>query len=594
MPKLAEFHIPPLPRMPGVHYGLEPCKDNAGRIVLSWYTSDRTAWNKILNAIRGLPGRTFDPLCKKWSVPASLEIINWTRESGFPQLSQAFQPLAIQKNQQGKKKELPKDDPDVIPDVNPSIQMRETIKTIELTGPVLPGLRPYQLDFLRFMIWKQGKGGLGDDMGTGKTVQSLAWLAYASVFPALIIVNAPTKLQWLGQWKKWLKSLPDGCPRIAVLSGKRPYMLDSNCSYIINWDILVDWTGTIDGNGRFTVNKPLGNLDFKCVIGDEIQAISNPKSGRSKAFRHLCKRIPGMIGMSGTPAKTCPAQFWPLLNILDEDHFGNYQKYLFRYCGPKSNGFSMTYKGASHIQELHALLAPLILRRTKAEVLPDLPPKIVEVIPLEIDEDSMASYKAEESLAFDTDGTAAELRERVTGLLHSAYALKESAAIKWVKNFMDSSEEKLCVFAWHRDVVDLLYMQFKEYCPVKIYGGMAEEARERSKTSFISSPKCRILVANIQAGGVGIDGLQTACSSCAFIEFSHTPKDHSQAEDRFHRDGACGSSVNSYYLIAPGTVDSDAIEILDSRSKMLDGVLDGKQTAETDLLTEILARHGRK
>ncbi len=79
----------------------------------------------------------------------------------------------------------------------------------------------------------------------------------------------------------------------------------------------------------------------------------------------------------------------------------------------------------------------------------------------------------------------------------------------------------------------------------------------------------------------------------AFAEFSHTPNFHRQAEDRLHRSGQ-HNSVTSYYLVAPGTVDMEAIEVLDARAKMLDGVLDGKETASTDLLTEILERKGAR
>ena len=89
----------------------------------------------------------------------------------------------------------------------------------------------------------------------------------------------------------------------------------------------------------------------------------------------------------------------------------------------------------------------------------------------------------------------------------------------------------------------------------------------------------------------GIDGFQDVCSDVAFAEFSHTPNAHRQAEDRLHRSGQ-KSSVTSYYLVAPGTVDMDAVEVLDDRAKMLDGVLDGKEAADVDLLSELLERRG--
>ena len=413
----------------------------------------------------------------------------------------------------------------------------------------------------------------------GKTVEALSWLVYANRFPALIVVNAPTKLQWQSAYYRWVGSVHGYKPRVAVLQGKTPYMLEPGVSYIINWDILSDWEEELTG------------LGFKLLIGDEVQAIGNPSSQRSRAFMRLARKIPDVIGMSGTPAMSKPAQFWPLLNIMDPEKFKSQRSYLYRYCAPKHNGFSLTFNGASNVKELHALLVGCMLRRTKAEVMKDLPRKVMEVVPLEVDAKAFQEYKMAEAAAFTQDGTSEkEMRERVAGLLRTAYALKEKNLLQWVRDFLDSGR-KLLLFAWHRDVVDLLFSTLRDFHPAKIYGGMNQAEREDARRRFIEDADCRVMVANIQSGGVGIDGFQDVCSDVAFAEFSHTPNAHRQAEDRLHRSGQ-KSSVTSYYLVAPGTVDMDAVEVLDDRAKMLDGVLDGKEAADVDLLSELLERRG--
>lgn len=164
--------------------------------------------------------------------------------------------------------------------------------------------------------------------------------------------------------------------------------------------------------------------------------------------------------------------------------------------------------------------------------------------------------------------------------------------MEWIRNFLEDTDDKLLIFAWHRDVVDLVTAEMNEYHAAKLYGGMSAGDRDKAVQKFVNDGKCRVMVANIQAGGVGIDGFQKVCSHCVFLEFSHTPNDHRQAEDRLHRGGQ-GVPVNSYYLVAKGTIDMDAIEVLDQRAKMLDGVMDGKAPVDMDLLTEILARRGR-
>ena len=189
---------------------------------------------------------------------------------------------------------------------------------------------------------KNGRVVLGDAMGTGKTLQALAWLCYNRSFPALIVVNAPTKIQWSVEYKRWISKVTD-CPcRIQVLSGTKTRKLDKSFSYIINWDILTYW------------QDELAKTGFECLIGDEAQAIGNPESRRALAFRHLAAVIPECIVMSGTPARSRPAQFWTMLSCVDPTMFPNYRSYLWRYTNPKSSLWGITFEGARNVKELHA------------------------------------------------------------------------------------------------------------------------------------------------------------------------------------------------------------------------------------------------
>lgn len=583
----------PLPTLPGVKYVArvaQPAKGPA-EIVLTWYSADKNKWRQVLDAVRALPGRKYSAATKQWSVKHGPAVMNWLKMSGWNVETGEPATAPERRPAPAVPPRPPEDPPEAVQ------KRRIDAVTLEPMRPLIPGLRPYQVDFVKFMSLRHGRAALGDDMGTGKTVQALAWLAYSGMFPALIVVNAPTKHQWAREFDRWLSTcdvINPALRRVGVLQGRTPYFLEPGVSYIINWDVLADWAGTFDGNNRLHVDGSyLVKAGFKCLIGDEVQAIGNPASKRSRAFRALSKVIPSVIGMSGTPVRSRPLQFWPLLDIMDHETFGDYNRYRTRYCAPKATAFGVKFDGASHVQELHRLLVNVMLRRTKGEVMKDLPKKTIEVVPLDPDEGRLREYRAAEAQAFTgTDGVSKrELRERVAGLLRSAYAAKEAAAMAWVRGFLDDSENKLLLFAWHRDVVDLVYEELKAYSPAKIYGGLGAGERDAQVQKFINDPSCRIMVANIQAGGVGIDGFQKACSYCAFLEFSHTPTDMNQAMDRLHRGGQL-LPVTAYYLVARGTIDIDAIEVLDQRTAMLDGVLDGKPVAECDMLTELLERKG--
>jgi hypothetical protein len=147
------------------------------------------------------------------------------------------------------------------------------------------------------------------------------------------------------------------------LYGTKPRLLDRSCSYIINWDILTHWV------------KELSATGFECIIGDEAQAIGNPDSKRALAFRQLAAVIPECIVMSGTPARSRPAQFWTMVSCIEPQMFPNYKSFLWRYTNVKDTPWGIQFDGARNVRELHAKLVSVMLRRTKADVMKDLPPK---------------------------------------------------------------------------------------------------------------------------------------------------------------------------------------------------------------------------
>lgn len=701
----------PIDPIAGVKYVSEFTKADKSVVALTWFTHDKDSWKAILEAVRKLPERSYNPVTKKWEVPWNVGTKTWMEASGWKDPPK-------EKNPEEKRED-------------PRIKQQAKIDATKLDpeGTLIPGLRPYQIDFLKFAQLRHGRLALGDEMGCvcgdmsvqvrkdgkarkisletlyrefsksketsdwgircycheymfdlpygeivdviqsgskrcihatleddsylvatpdhkiltdsgwielkdslnayievekdgkasmervvsitsagmrmtydvkvlnygnfvanhvvvhncGKTVEALSWMVYANAYPALYVVNAPTKLQWQGAYRKWVGATKKHYPDVEVLGGRKPYRLFRDKSYIINWDILADW------------KDELAKVGFRLLVGDEVQAIGNPDSLRASAFKELSEIIPHVIGMSGTPAMSKPLQFWTLLSIVEPARFKNYYVFRNRYCDPQTDAYGTKYNGASNVEELHELLVGCMLRRTKSEVMKDLPPKVMEVVPLEVNDSDLDAYYEEERSVFSEEtvkGEKESARNKVAHLLRTAYALKEKSLMAWVEDFLESGK-KLLLFAWHRSVVEVLYDTLKDYHPAIIYGGMSTGEREEARTKFINDPKCRVIVANIQAGGVGIDGFQEVCSDVAFAEFSHTPNYHRQAEDRLHRSGQ-KTSVTSYYLVAPGTVDMDAIEVLDARAKMLDGVLDGKETATTDLLTELLERRGAR
>lgn len=395
----------------------------------------------------------------------------------------------------------------------------------------------------------------------GKTVQALSWMRYHGLLPALFVVTSSTKVQWKGNYERWL-----GRDDIEVLSGETPKELEPGKSYIINWDILYKWE-------RSPLKHNLYTQGFKALIGDEVQAIGNRTSQRTRAFMRLATRIPCLLAMSGTPARSRPVQLWPVLHCIDPQTFPDFYAYANRYCNPKETPYGTKYEGITNAPELHSLLSTRTLRRTKAEVMSFLPPKIITTVPCSVDKGKMEAYKEQAKKA--REATEFERSAAIAGLFQSAYDLKADACKQWIMDFL-STDEKLLVFAWHHAVVnDIANFLASKEIGVRILTGETSSAqRECIKTEFVNDEKVRVIVANIQSAGVGIDGLQKACSNCCFVEFTAAPTDHWQAEDRLHRGGQ-EVPVNVYYLVAPRTIDVTMAYQLDTKAVALASVLDG-------------------
>ena len=497
------------------------------RIDLEWHKNNQQEWRQILEAIKLIPGRRYTASTKKWSVPNTKEMREWLRASGW----NVPEPEVVERP---------------APPYNPE--------------RVLPGLYPYQEDFLKFSLVRP-RLALFDEQGTGKTVQALAWLRYHGLLPALIVVTSSTKTQWAANYKSWL-----GRDDIEVLSGERPCELEPGKSYVINWDILYKWE-------RSPLKHNLYVQGFKALIGDEVQAIGNRTSQRTRAFMRLAARIPCLLAMSGTPARSRPVQLWPTLHCIDAQTFPDFYAYANRYCNPKETPYGTKYEGITNAPELHALLSTRTLRRTKAEVMSFLPPKIITTVPCSVDKGKMAEYK--EQARKVKEATEFERAAAIAELFQSAYNLKADACKQWIMDFL-STDEKLLVFAWHHAVVNDIanYLAEKDIGVRVLTGTTSSAQREKIKDAFINDPDVRVIVANIQSAGVGIDGLQKACSNCCFVEFTAAPTDHWQAEDRLHRGGQ-EVPVNVYYLVAPRTIDVSMAYQLDSKAVALASVLDG-------------------
>jgi SWI/SNF-related matrix-associated actin-dependent regulator 1 of chromatin subfamily A len=359
-----------------------------------------------------------------------------------------------------------------------------------------------------------------------------------------------------------------------VLSSKSPHKLIPTIPnfnqydiYIINYDVLWYWV------------KALSQIPFKIVIYDESHYLKNYKSRRTGAAYQLAW-IKSKLFMSGTLATNRPEELFVPLNLLEPREFYNWTYYANRYCGANSYNGWLT-RGATHVNELHHRIQPLLLRRKKEDVLKDLPPKLYSVVPIEIE--NRAEYRKAELQFVDwlvnrhgaSKARSAMIAEALTKLTYLKSLVAEGVlkpTIQWISDFLTSTERKLVVFGIHTTLVTGIYEHFRDIA-VMIDGSISTEKRMPIVDQFQNNPKVRLFVGNIQAAGVGIT--LTAASDVMVCEFPWTPGVLDQCLDRLHRIGQ-KNQVMVYYLAARQTIEEKVVSALSEKRKVLAKLLDGK------------------
>jgi SWI/SNF-related matrix-associated actin-dependent regulator 1 of chromatin subfamily A len=505
--------------------------------------------SKLVEQVKSLPERRWHKPSKRWIVPTRLaaEVL-----AMFPNADVALEVVTLaNRNQQ--------------------LAEMSTQATADFNVPNLIGgtLLPFQKAGVQFLEMANGRGIVADQMGLGKTIQAIAYLAlHPELRPAVIVVPASLKINWGREIAKWLGV----GNRVIVLSGTKAHdlaLLGSTDIYIINYDILTYWV------------EHLKEVHPQVLILDEAHYIKHGKKTlRGEAAQLLAAEVPHIILLTGTPITSRPIELYPLLNITAPAAWSNFWQYAHRYCAARNNGWGWDFTGASNLDELYEKTRAYIVRRTKEQVLQELPAK--RRVPLAMSTQDLGEYEkalgeAREQIIYArTAGLpiAANHLALIERMKQAAVSAKLPAAMDWIKDFINSGE-KLVVFVTHHFVVDALMSVFGNKA-VRLTGEDRQKARQDAIDRFQNDDEVRLFVGNIQAAGVGIT--LTAASDVAFLEFGWTPGEHDQAEDRCHRIGQ-HDSVTCWYLAAEDTIDEKIINLLERKRCVVDEVTDGEPGA---------------
>jgi SNF2 family DNA or RNA helicase len=405
-------------------------------------------------------------------------------------------------------------------------------------------LMPFQKQGLAFLLGSR-RALLADEMGLGKTVQALSYLATTSQFPALIVVPPHLVRNWQRETERFV-TLEDGV-RVHVLRGLTPYELPEADVYIVHYLLLRGW------------KKALPECGFRTVVYDEIQELRHAGTEKYSSASLVASAADSVIGLSGTPIYNHGGEIWNVVNILDFHFLGSWESFSREWC----YGYNNNVVAKPDLLGEHLRREGLMLRRTKAEVLPELPPK--RRLVQEIDWDDkvyrelmrpvMEKVRALPSL---TDASVRALAEddicqkqrQATGIAKAPYVAA------FVKALVDEGESVL-LFAHHHAVMDIYKSELKGCHPVFITGRETEGEKDAAAARFMDGKADLCCVSLRSASGLNLQ--RATC--VVFGELDWSPAVHAQAEDRAHRIGH-QDSLLCYYLVSPRGSDQDMQESL--------------------------------
>ena len=419
-------------------------------------------------------------------------------------------------------------------------------------------LRPFQQEGLAFLL-QHDRCLLADEMGLGKTVQALSYLASTGSFPALVIPPAHLTRNWTEEASRFLR-LNGEKPRIHVIKGLKPYELPEADIYIMHYLLLRGW------------KEVLPTLGFRAVIFDEVQELRHTGTEKYSAASLLSESCERVIGLSGTPIYNTGGEIWNIINILDYHFLGDWESFSREWC----YGYGNAVVVKPQLLGDYLRREGLMLRRTKQEVLKELPPKRRAVQELDWNDKLYAQLMAPilpDVVRWKTDGTLtasarAMLEESISQHVRQATGIAKAPYVcQFVRALLDSGE-KVLLFAHHHAVMDTYKQELKHYKPGFITGRETISAKADAVERFMSG-KTDVLCISLRAAS----GLNLQRATCVvFGELDWSPAVHSQAEDRAHRMGQ-EDSLLCYYLVAPQGSDAAMQEALGLKVSQFVGLM---------------------
>lgn len=441
-------------------------------------------------------------------------------------------------------------------------------------------LRPYQLEGFRWLVqlWSHGLGGvLADDMGLGKTAQTLALVSHAvesrPAGPFLVVAPTSVASNWVREAARFAPGL-----RVASVTATEQKRRRRIADAAASADLVVTTYAVLRLEAAAFAAVEWGGL-----VLDEAQFVKNPKTKVHEAARGI--RAPFTLALTGTPIENHLGELWSILRLVAPGLFPSRRAFDERYRRPIEDDGN-----AERLARLQRRVRPLMLRRTKELVAPELPEKQEQLLTVELSPghrrlyDTTLQRERQKLLDLVKDDSGRFILYRSLtllrmlaldpGLVDERHAALGSAKLDALMEQLDD------VLAEGHQA--LVFSQFTSFLaraaarleaagvPIALLDGSTPAARRDAEIARFRSGEASVFLISLKAGGFGLNLVEA--DYVFLLDPWWNPASEAQAVDRAHRIGQ-SKQVMVYRLVAADTIEEKVLALKAKKGELVAGVL---------------------
>lgn len=462
-------------------------------------------------------------------------------------------------------------------------QSGKPVESIKLSRSFDKILRDYQkkgIDWFYFLRKYRFAGILADDMGLGKTVQTLALLEKEKVErkPSIVICPKTLLYNWQAEAQKFIPQF-----RTIVIDGSQKERQEL-IKKANNYDLIITGYSSVKKDENIYKEQ---KIVFNYAVLDEAQFIKNHATKNAQVVKKI--NADYRLALTGTPLENSVSEVWSIFDFLMPGFLGSYKSFTKKFHNP-----IMKQSDMHVLKDLHKKVECFMLRRTKKEVLPQLPPKVEQSSLCHLNkaqnllyQEILTRVKRDIFNTVETKGFNSSRIHIFAGLTklrqvcnHPVLLLKdknyekyESAKLEMFNELVleiVNNKKKVLVFSQFTKMLDILSSELEKRQIKYSYLTGKTKKRQEVVDEFNTDTEKSVFLISIKAGGTGLN--LTSAQNVIIFDPWWNPSVENQAIDRAHRIGQ-ENSVNVYRFITSGTIEEKIVALQEKKKYLFDNLV---------------------